>query len=662
MKKSLPCLAVIAAIAGTLMTPISAEPRHAAIETKAALGQRVAPDAQSEIETLVDAVVKEAMVKDHFAGATVAIVRNDELQLLKGYGLASAAPVRPVDPSRSLFRIGSVSKTVTWILLLRLVEEGKVDLSRPVNDYLPADLRVPDQGFAKPILVRNLLDHSPGFEDIALGHLFAPTPDKIIPMHRYATLHRPSRVREPGQFSTYSNYGVVLAGVIIERIRGKDFATVADEEFFKPLGMNRSTFREPYPARAGLPAPMPAALSPDVAQANVWQAGRFKPLGFEYITGVAPAGSVSSTAADMSRFLQLLLNEGELDGVRIFGPTTAKLLRTPLRLNAAPGVNSWAHGFIVTELPGGLKGYGHGGATQYFRTYMMVVPDLRLGIFISVNSPTGNSVIERLPIRLVAALSGRAELPDLQRPPAASLVADAARYSGTYQTTRRAYSGLEKAFGLLTPIKVVVDPTGYLVTQMGPDTKAWVPTGEPGTFINANGYDKLRFNLDKAGNASSFDVPLGVARYERAPIILDPAVLMGLAALALVISGFGLWNGIRRLRRKQWVGKWQFAAAVTPAAASAAWLATGIAGAVAVATIDPLTLLYTFPGAPLRTMASLAFAATWISIVMLVVTLFAWRWAKEYGKLLLVRQTLASLVFVALGYTLAQWGFLSPLS
>ena len=155
--------------------------------------------------------------------------------------LLALKPARTVDPEKSLFRIGSISKTFTWLLLLRLVEEGKVKLDAPINDYLPDRLKIPAQGFSKPILVRDLLAHTVGFEDTGFGHLFKKDPAKLLSPKDYVVAHRPNRVREPGQFSTYSNYGVMLAGAIIANIRGKDIETVADEELFRPIGMSNSS-------------------------------------------------------------------------------------------------------------------------------------------------------------------------------------------------------------------------------------------------------------------------------------------------------------------------------------------------------------------------------------------------------------------------------------
>jgi CubicO group peptidase (beta-lactamase class C family) len=103
-----------------------------------------------ELEAFVDATMKLGMEQANVAGAAVSIVQNGRVVLDKGYGFASFDPPRPVDPDTTLFRIGSITKTFTWIAVMRAVEAGKIELDAPVNTYLPPELRVPDDGFEQP--------------------------------------------------------------------------------------------------------------------------------------------------------------------------------------------------------------------------------------------------------------------------------------------------------------------------------------------------------------------------------------------------------------------------------------------------------------------------------------------------------------------------------
>jgi CubicO group peptidase (beta-lactamase class C family) len=177
------------------------------------------------------------------------------------------------------------------------MEKGRIDLDDVVNKYLPADLQVSAQGFKNEIRVRDLMTHSPGFENRALGVLFAEDPAQIRPLDRWLRETRPNRVREPGILSTYSNYGAAPAGAAVAHVEGAPWQDLVEREIFSPLGLAHISVREPYPARADLPAPLSTSLAGDVSLPFRFSAGDFKPRKFEFITPVAPAGVISAALA-----------------------------------------------------------------------------------------------------------------------------------------------------------------------------------------------------------------------------------------------------------------------------------------------------------------------------------------------------------------------------
>src|SRR5215208_5627747 len=165
------------------------------------------------LEAFVDGVVGAYMSHDQIAGVQVAVVRNGETLLVKGYGIDSVEPRRLVDPNESLFRIGSISKTLTWISLMQLAERGRLRLDDPINAHLPAELDVPDEGFEHPIRIVDLMNHAAGFEDLLQG-LFVDENAPLLSLSEQLRERRPHRVREPGRRMAYSNYGAALAGAI----------------------------------------------------------------------------------------------------------------------------------------------------------------------------------------------------------------------------------------------------------------------------------------------------------------------------------------------------------------------------------------------------------------------------------------------------------------
>jgi CubicO group peptidase (beta-lactamase class C family) len=137
------------------------------------------------LESFVDGLVREPMTANNIAGATVSIVRDGRIVLKKGYGFADIATGRRVDPDATLFRIGSITKTFTWIAVMKALEAGRLTLDDPVNQHLPDELRIPDEGFTEPIRIRHLMTHSPGFEDRMFGHLFEIEATQVRPLATY---------------------------------------------------------------------------------------------------------------------------------------------------------------------------------------------------------------------------------------------------------------------------------------------------------------------------------------------------------------------------------------------------------------------------------------------------------------------------------------------
>src|SRR4029453_15132476 len=118
------------------------------------------------LEAFVDGVVGGYMAQQQIAGAEVAVVRDGETLLVKGYGIDSVEPRHAVDPNKSLFRLGSISKTFTLLSIMQLAERGKLKLEDPINDHLPDELDIPDEGFEQPIRIVDLMNHTAGVEEL----------------------------------------------------------------------------------------------------------------------------------------------------------------------------------------------------------------------------------------------------------------------------------------------------------------------------------------------------------------------------------------------------------------------------------------------------------------------------------------------------------------
>jgi CubicO group peptidase (beta-lactamase class C family) len=623
----------------------------------------VTPLPAPELEAFVDGIIRDAIAADHIPGVTVSVVQNGQTILKKGYGFARLEPTaRPVDPDRTLFRIASISKTFTWIAVMREVEAGRMRLDAPINLYLPEQVQVRDQGFTTPVRVRDLMSHTPGFEDRALGQLFERDPARVRPQLVYLRQERPRRAFEPGTTPAYSNYGVNLAGAALAYISQQPFERIIERDITGPLGMTRTTFRDPYPARPDLPAPMPAALAAEVADGFYWTGAGWRKRPYEYTSQGAPAGGASTTAADMARYMTMHLNGGTLDGAVIYGPRTAEGFRTP-QWRPHPAVAGTAHGFLPYALPGGRTGWGHDGALLSFRSSMVMVPELGLGVFIASNGETGDRLTSQLAGRIVQRFYGPA--PTLPPPGSEWLKANASAFEGQYVGNRRAFHGLEKLTGLVNSrVTVRVTDNGVLLISGFDFTSRWLPVGTSGQFRQADGWRTLAFEM-KDGRAVRYFTGGGVNAFERQGLFGGGGWFVNLGLLALIASvatlaGVGLRMRLRDYRETPM----QRRVSLVQTTQAVLWiLAAFTAGIWLSRSGDIAAIFFDWPGGWLLTASSCGLVASVLSVANLVLLPLVWRGGRRVDSWTLGRKlrfTATALIFAAFSLVLALWGAIYP--
>ena len=651
-------------------TAPQAAPQAPSTQTPAITGARLrAGEAvpPAELEAYVDGVVRQAMADDHIAGVTVSVVQNGQVVLKKGYGFAKLNPATTVDPDKTLFRIASISKTFTWIAVMKQVEAHAMRLDAPINLYLPEKLHVPDKAwwfghdYDKPVLVRDLMNHTAGFEDRVFGQLFESKARRVRPLEVYLRQERPRRVRDPGLLSSYSNYGAALAGEAASNVAVKPFESLIESEIIGPLHLDHTTFREPYEPREGLPAPMPAALAANVSEGYRWAGGGFHSRPFEFITQSAPSGAGSSTAGDMARYMTMILNGGQLDGVTIYGPDTAAGFRRTSFANAQ-GLEGWDNGFLEFPLPGGYRGQGHDGATLSFYSKMVMVPDLNLGIFVAVNTESGAPFVREFPDQLV----GRFYAPpmDLPRAGSAELARHADVYAGSYVTARRAYGGLEKFIDLLigwSQVRVTRDGL-LIVSRWGAAPQAFAPDGPEGHFRSVRGAEPLVFDI-KNGHADRWMMP-GAVAYERAGLWSTVVALATLAGMTGLVCLGLLGAVVTRDRRDFRETQWQALASLLHVTIAILFLiALAAFGVWATGTGDTTNVVYHWPGPLLLIASASSLVAALISLVALGISPFVWRGGRRldsWSSLQKLRFTGATVLFVTFSIVLFHWGALAP--
>lgn len=320
-----------------------------------------------DLDAFFDGYMPLALARGDIAGGVVVVVKDGQLLFEKGYGVSDVKTQAPVDPKTTMFRPGSVSKLFTWTAVMQLAEAHKVDLDTDINTYL--DFKIPPyQG--KPITLRNLMTHTPGFEETD-KNLFMTDPKRMMSLGAALKVWVPTRVFAPGEVPAYSNYGAALAGYIVERVSGEDFADYVANHILTPLGMAHSTFAQP----------LPKALEPDMSKGYDKASG--KAQAYELIP-MAPAGALAASADDMSHFMIAHLNDGAYANARILQPETAIKMHG-VAYEHTPGIPPMAYGFYHEDQNGHVI-VGHGGDTLWFHSDLHLILDQHVGLFLSQNS------------------------------------------------------------------------------------------------------------------------------------------------------------------------------------------------------------------------------------------------------------------------------------
>ncbi|HJV43798.1 serine hydrolase domain-containing protein [Caulobacter sp.] len=622
----------------------------------------VAPLPRPELEAFVDGVVQRAMARDHIAGVTISVVQGGQVVLKKGYGFANLGQRKPVDPDKTLFRIASISKTFTWIAVMNEIESGHMRLDGPVNLYLPEPLQLKDQGKKTQVRLRDLMTHTGGFEDRALGQLFERDPDRVRPLADYLRQERPRRVREPGLLPSYSNYGAALAGEAVSNVSGKPFEQLVSEEIILPAGMSHTTFREARPWRDDLPAPMSGALAAELSDGYSWTSMGWKVQPREFMGQVAPAASASSTAGDMARYMTLLLNGGVIDGKTIFSPKTAQAFRTPM-YRPAPEAAGWNAGFQDMPLPGGRRGFGHGGATLYFHSNMVIAPELGVGIFVSVNTDSGANLPATLPSTIIEHFYAR---PPAVPAPSALSYEQARFYEGDYLTTRRAYGGLEGFTNRIIGRAIIrATADGRLSVNEGGSTVLFNAGERPGVFKAVDGPLVLVFDAN-GDRPSRFYAARGFSTYERIGFFRSASLLIWTAALAGAASFATILGVLVRNRREARQTPVQARASQMQTAQAVLWLiSAGCVSVFGARASDQTAVFFGWPSGWLLSGSACALVAAVLSVLTLGALPVVWRGGRRVDSWTAARKvafTFTALLFVFLSVLLGLWNYLLPWS
>ncbi len=318
--------------------------------------------------TAIDAYVAAQMRSLRTPGLALGIVKNNQVFYLRGYGVAD--PVgRPVTP-QTPFIVGSITKSFTALALMQLVEQGKVELDTPVQQYIPW-FRFADPDSSARLSLRHLLYHTSGISryigrELLVGQGDASLEQKVREIVPVKLLH------PVGEVFQYSNANYLLLGLVVQVVSGQLYEEYVREHIFRPLQMHHSFVSEAEARQDGL------------ATGYRWWFGLPCPAHVPYLADVLPAGFLLASAEDMTHYLIAHLNDGQYGEASILSSAGVAELHRP---GAAIGSTGAYYGMgWVSESINGVVMLTHPGDTANFHADMILLPESQWGIIVLTNA------------------------------------------------------------------------------------------------------------------------------------------------------------------------------------------------------------------------------------------------------------------------------------
>jgi CubicO group peptidase (beta-lactamase class C family) len=489
----------------------------------------------ADVEAWLDGLLTYGLADNDIAGAVVAVVKDGKVLFQSGYGYADVNGKIAMDPEKVMTRIGSTSKLFTWTAVMQLVEQGKLDLHRNVDDYLDFKVSAPGD---KPITLLDLMNHRGGFEE-GLKDILTFEPGAMQSTETYLKQHPRPLMSRAGAVPAYSNYGAALAGYIVQRVSGEPYERYIENHIFLPLGMHHSSFDQPLPER------FIALVSKGYRSASM------PPQPYELVV-TRPAGSATTTAADMAVFMLAHLQRGHLNNFDMLQNETAQLMHTPSS-PALPGFGTMAHGFFH-EVRNGRTVIGHGGDTVFFHSELDLLPEEGVGIFYSFNSRGRDEAVYGLRKAVMDQFMAR-YFPQAGPPqefvPLASATTDARKIAGRYESSRRVEHGFLSIFYLLQQAVISANPDGTIDAPKAfqPGTAKFREVA-PDVWRESDGTHQLALrNIEGLKTVIDSEDPTSVLQAVPAfrSAALNLTVLSG--SLAILMVAVVLWPIIHLVRR-----------------------------------------------------------------------------------------------------------------
>lgn len=389
----------------------------------------------SELKNRVDKYVSK-YIGTSTAGANVVIVKDGEIFINTSYGYVHIENQIKVTPE-TVFEWGSVTKLLVWTSVMQLVEQGKLDLNEDIRTYLP-DGFLTNLQYDAPITMLNLMHHNAGWEEQYID-LFYKAANEVKPLEEMLHITEPTQVYEPGSVVAYSNYGVALAGFIVEQLTGKPFYEYVNNHIFSVLNMNDTSIHPTQQDKLHI------AKKRDEVFGYQGSEGELSISKNERIfIGLYPAGSAIGTIEDLAKFMMALMPEdGENSPLFQNNRTLEEMLTTSDFFDN--GFPRNAHGFWRGLYAVDIL--GHAGNTDSFSSNFIFSKENKLGLIIMTNQKNEVAFTYGLPTLIFGEYSAVNE---------SEAVPNVQKLEGNYYWARQPFNGFAKLYGALNVTKLEV--------------------------------------------------------------------------------------------------------------------------------------------------------------------------------------------------------------
>ncbi len=361
--------------------------------------------------------MKDALDKEHVPGAGVALVANGVVLWCGGIGEADIATKRPVSCDTE-FRVGSISKTFVALALLKLQEDGRINLYARLQDVAP---EIPFENpweATHPVRIVNLLEHTAGFDDMEPSEVYNVHDRYDFPLLEvFKRFRKPQMVRwPPGTRMSYSSPGNAVAGYLIEKVTRRPFDQYIRETILRPMGMEHADY--------------PFTDANRVLLATAYEGNPPKASAYPFIY-LRPAGDLKASPGELAKLVQFLLRRGKAGDAQLVKPESILQMEAPETTLAARNGLRLGYGMCnYTSVEGGVVTHGHDGGIDGFISSYRYVPEQNWGYVVLLNSDNSQQALESLNHLATDFLSK--DLPKPQQPVISLSTNVLAQFAGYY--------------------------------------------------------------------------------------------------------------------------------------------------------------------------------------------------------------------------------------